>query len=272
MLTLLPTPIGNLKDITLRALQALQNSEVVIAEDTRVSKRLIYLLEEKELLEPKEREFLSFHSHSSEEFFSKLSKEFFDKNIIYMTDAGMPCISDPGSELVNYCQKNGIEYDVFPGANALLTAFSASGFGDREFLFAGFLSSKQKERQNELSKLLNSGFTAIIYESPARIEALLKDIATLESDREVFLAKELTKLHQTYISGNAQELYEKIKSINQSGEWVVVIKKREQKSDSISLQEILNMELPPKIKAKLAAKISGENSKDIYKNIASLPR
>jgi 16S rRNA (cytidine1402-2'-O)-methyltransferase len=138
MLTLVPTPIGNIADISLRAMDALRDADILLCEDTRVTKKLLHILNERYNLERKEQNFISLHSHNEQAFIEKTTPEFFEKNVVYVSDAGMPGISDPGQLLVRYCQDNDVEYDVLPGANALLTAFVASGFVNTQMLFFGF--------------------------------------------------------------------------------------------------------------------------------------
>jgi len=140
LFSLVPTPIGNIGDISLRAIEALSEADILLCEDTRVTKKLIHILKERYNTSFKEnQEFISLHSHNEKSFIEKLESSFFEQNIVYVSDAGMPGISDPGQMLVRYCIDNNIAYDVFPGANALLTAFVASGFIETQMLFFGFL-------------------------------------------------------------------------------------------------------------------------------------
>lgn len=138
MLTLVPTPIGNLDDISKRAITALLEAELIYCEDTRVTKKLLQLLSERENLDFNCKDFKSFHSHNEKQILKNLSIEDFNKNIVYVSDAGMPCVSDPGASLVQYCIENSLDYDVIPGANAVLTAFAMSGFLNTEFTFLVF--------------------------------------------------------------------------------------------------------------------------------------
>ena len=259
MLTFVPTPIGNLDDISKRALNALLESEIIFCEDTRVTKKLLNLYNI-----PLNKKFISMHSHNEEKVISNIDKnELINKNCIYVSDAGMPGISDPGSKLVQFCQKNSIPYSVIPGANAALTAFVASGF-EGAFTFFGFLPHKGKERQKALNEVLFHDKIAIIYESPHRIEKLINELKTLIPERIVFLAKELTKIHETFIKSKAKD----INLSNSKGEWVVVIDKGEKnKKLELTYEEILALSLPPKEKAKLLSKISEKSVKEIYKEI-----
>ena len=260
MLSFVPTPIGNLDDISKRALLALQKAEIIFCEDTRVTKKLLNLLNI-----PLNKEFISLHSHNEDKVLSKLDPEILkSKECVYVSDAGMPGISDPGSKLVKFAQKHNIPYTVIPGANAALTAFVASGF-EGDFCFHAFLPHKGNERSEKLKEILNSGKIAILYESPHRIEKLLKELKDLAPNREIFLAKELTKMHETFIKGKAKD----IELPNTKGEWVIIIDKAP-KSEKLELSydEIKNLPLPIKEKSKLLAKISEKSAKEIYKELS----
>ncbi|HUH43214.1 MAG TPA: 16S rRNA (cytidine(1402)-2'-O)-methyltransferase [Sulfurimonas sp.] len=271
MLTLVPTPIGNIGDISLRAIEALSSADTLLCEDTRVTKKLVQILKERYNTTFKdEQNFISLHSHNEKEFIEKLDTSFFEQNVIYASDAGMPGISDPGQLLVKYCQENSIKYDVLPGANALLTAFVASGFVDTKMLFWGFLPHKGKDRELSLQGALNSGFTTIVYESPHRLEKLLDELLSEEPLRKIFLAKELTKKYQKYYFGTADEIKSKVDE-NLRGEWVVVIEaSKAHNSSAISQSDILELDLPKKVQAKLISKITNENTKACYERLLHL--
>ena len=182
----------------------------------------------------------------------------------------MPGISDPGQLLVKYCQENGVVYDVLPGANALLTAFVASGFVETKMLFWGFLPHKGKDRAASLQGALNSGFTTILYESPHRLEKLLNELIHEDAGRNIFLAKELSKKFQRYIFGTPQECLSQLDG-NFKGEWVVVIEAAAaQNSSAITQNDILELDLPTKTQAKLISKITGENTKACYQRLLNL--
>ena len=271
MLTLVPTPIGNISDISLRAIEVLSDADILLCEDTRVTKKLIHILKERYNTPfEKPQEFISLHSHNEQSFVEKLDPSMFEQNVVYVSDAGMPGISDPGQILVDYCIKNQIKYDVLPGANAVLTAFVASGFIETQMLFFGFLDHKGSSREAGLNKALYNGYTTILYESPHRIEKLLREIERIEPTRELFLTKELTKKFQTYLRGTASEILKKL-SGNFKGEWVVVIRAGEkQNSSAVTQNDILELELPKKLQAKLISKITGENTKACYKRLMDL--
>ncbi|QOY54463.1 16S rRNA (cytidine(1402)-2'-O)-methyltransferase [Candidatus Sulfurimonas marisnigri] len=271
MLSLVPTPIGNIGDISLRAIEALRDADILLCEDTRVTKKLIHILKERYETSFKENQrFIPLHSHNEKDFINGLEPSFFNENIVYASDAGMPGISDPGQALVKYCQENEVEYDVLPGANALLTAFVASGFIETKMLFWGFLPHKGQDRAASLQGALNSGFTTIVYESPHRLEKFLKELSIEESSRKIFLAKELTKKFQNYYFGTADECLLKLNS-NFRGEWVVVIEAGAiHNSSAISQNDILELDIPKKTQAKLICKITGENTKACYQRLLEI--
>jgi len=267
LLHFIPTPIGNLEDISLRSLKLLATSQIVFCEDTRVSKRLINLLKERNEIEFIEKEFISMHSHNEDYILSDLKTEIFEKDVVYLSDAGMPSISDPGCKLVNFAQKHSIKYEVLPGASASLLAYAASGFCNSQFLFFGFLPHKGKDRKDALSRALNSGFVTIIYESPHRIEKLVDELSLTAPKREIFLIKEATKLHEKSFKGSALLAKEWINSTNTKGEWVVVLDAIVSDLGVITIEDILSLDLPKKEASKLIAKISKRSPKDCYNDL-----
>jgi len=264
LLTFVPTPIGNLDDISKRAFLALKNAEIIFCEDTRVTKKLLNLLDIQ-----LNKQFISMHSHNENKVLKSIDPEILkSKNCIYVSDAGMPGISDPGSKLIQFAQEHNIPYSVLPGANAALCAYVASGF-EGEFCFFGFLHHKGKERLEKLKKILQSDKISILYESPHRIEKLLKELKELEPERVIFLAKEISKMHETFIKGKAKE----IKLSNTKGEWVVVIDKSQTpKKLELTFEDILELNLPLKEKSKLLSKISKKSAKEIYQELISVEK
>ncbi|PAF50780.1 16S rRNA (cytidine(1402)-2'-O)-methyltransferase [Helicobacter sp. 13S00401-1] len=265
MLTFIPTPLGNLKDISLRALEAFREADVLLCEDTRVTKRLLYLLKEDGLLscDLSTKIFLSFHTHNQDEFLSKLDLDsnFFNSKVVYSVDAGMPCISDPGAQLIKYAKMHNIAYEVLPGGSAFSLAYALSGL-ESSFNFKGFLPSTQKARLEALKTL--SGIN-VLYESPKRILELLKDINSSFTNCEVYAYKELTKLHFKSFSGSPSEVLESMKGANLNGEWCVVLDvKQDSKFITMDEKELLSLRLPLKDKAKLLAKLRGTNPKECY--------
>jgi len=271
MLSLVPTPIGNIGDISLRSIELLSEADILLCEDTRVTKKLIHILKERYNTNFKEdQDFISLHSHNEKHFIEKLSPDFFDSNVVYASDAGMPGVSDPGQALVAYCLAHDVAFDVLPGANAVLTAFVAAGFEETKMLFLGFLDHKGSSRAAGLQKALYNGFTTVLYESPHRIEKLLLELKEEEPTREIFLAKELTKKYQKYFRGTAEEALAHLDG-NFRGEWVVVLSCGEiQNESAITQKDILALDLPKKIQAKLISKITGENTKACYQRLLEI--
>ncbi|EAW0584510.1 16S rRNA (cytidine(1402)-2'-O)-methyltransferase [Campylobacter upsaliensis] len=269
MLYFIPTPIGNLSDISLRSLELLSACEIVFCEDTRVCKHLITLLNDRFKTCIKPQKILSLHTHNEKEVLEKLDLKLFEKNVAYLSDAGMPGISDPGFALIQFALKHKLSYEVLPGANAALVALVSSNLCEKEFIFLGFLANKGKERQKEIENLLLNPYPTIIYEAPTRILALVQTIAKLEPERELFAMKEISKKFQTSFRGRAEKLVEELKGANLNGEWVLVVAKSSQNFSSNSLCEsdILALDLPLKIKSKLLAKMSGKNSKELYQKL-----
>lgn len=269
MLKFIPTPIGNPQDITIRALREFEQATLFLCEDTRETKRLLRILEERFDFTCPEVEFLSFHEHNGEARLEEVCDRLKEENVVYVSDAGMPVISDPGQILVAYCQENDIEYDVLPGASAVVTAYAASGFKEGSFLFYGFLPSKGSERSSALIEMMNGSSNVVLYEAPHRIEKLIEEIVNIDENRELFFAKELSKKFQTYHKGSAKEIFERFKTTNLKGEWVVVIRAKQEESKALFVDDILAFDLPPKIKAKLLAKITDKNVKEWYIRLIS---
>ncbi|MCH9740961.1 MAG: 16S rRNA (cytidine(1402)-2'-O)-methyltransferase [Epsilonproteobacteria bacterium] len=269
MLKFIPTPIGNPQDITIRALREFEKATLFLCEDTRETKRLLRILEERFDFSYPEVEFLSFHEHNGAERLTEISARLEKENIVYVSDAGMPVISDPGQILVAYCQEHGLEYDVLPGASAVTTAYAASGFKEGKFLFFGFLPHKGSERSSALIEAMNGRDNVILYEAPHRIEKLIEEIAHIDKERELFFAKELSKKFQNYYKGTAQEILEKFETINTKGEWVVVIQAKQCQEKALYLEDVLILDIAPKVKAKILSKITDKTTKEWYQEIIS---
>ena len=267
MLTFIPTPIGNPQDITLRAMKLFEKATLFLCEDTRQTRRLLRLLEERFGMVYPEAEFYSFNEHNGEERLLQLADRLESHAVVYVSDAGMPVISDPGQLLVAYCQENTIAYDVLPGASAVTTAYAASGFEAGKFLFYAFLPHKGKERNMALGEAMNNGYNTVLYEAPHRLEKLLEEIVSLDGKRELFLAKEISKKYQHYYRGSAGELRDELREITIRGEWVVIISAKKSVHKSLSFDEIFTLDLPPKSKAKLLAQLSGKPVKEWYQNL-----
>lgn len=214
MLYVVSTPIGNLKDITHRAIETLKSVDLIACEDTRHSK---ILLDHYKIKTPR----VSYHQHAKVAKLDKLLSLLRDgKNIALITNAGTPGISDPGVKLISEAIKNKIEIVPIPGPAAFLTALSISGFDLKEFLFVGFLP-KKKGRQKKLLALSSEPRAIVLYESPYRIIKTLNDLLEFLGDREVVVCRELTKKFEEIYRGKISEVLPKIKP---KGEFTVIIK------------------------------------------------
>ncbi len=267
MLQFIPTPIGNLEDISRRSLTLLASATLVFCEDTRVTKRLISLFKERYDLDFLDKEFISLHSHNEKAVLEKIDISLFEQDVVYLSDAGMPAVSDPGCELVRFCHYHDIKYEVIPGANAALLAYAASGFCENQFLFFGFLPHKGNDRMNALTKALHSGYVTILYESPHRIQKLIDELAQKSPKREVFLIKEATKMYERHFKGTALEVQEQVKNQNIKGEWVVVLNALKKEFGVITVEDVLALDIPKKQASKLIAKITGKSPKECYNDL-----
>lgn len=218
-LYLVATPIGNLDDITLRAIKILKDVDFIAAEDTRHSLKLLNHLEISKPL-------ISYHRHNEGVKSELLIEKLLDnKNIALITDAGTPGISDPGEEIVKQCIENNIQIIPIPGACALINALICSGLDTTEFTFFGFLPLNKKNRKENLDKIKNCSNTSILYEAPHKLSSTLKDLNEILENRKIVLARELTKIHEEFISGTATELLNRLD--NPKGEFVIIIEKSE---------------------------------------------
>ena len=216
-LYLVATPIGNLEDITLRALRVLRECDVVAAEDTR---RTGQLLRHFEITKPLLSYFAFNEAKRSEEIIERLRR---GEKVALATDAGTPGISDPGERVVRAAIAAGFRVESVPGACALVAALTASGLPTDEFHFIGFLPHKSGQRRNELTRLSQLPGTLVLYESPYRIEKLLGELHEVMPERTVVLARELTKKFEEFLRGKPAELIELTKARSLKGEFVVMV-------------------------------------------------
>ncbi len=217
MLYIVATPIGNLEDMTLRGIRILKEVNYIFAEDTRVTKKLLNHFEIENTVYRYD-EFTKMHQIAN---IINLLKE--GKDIALVTDAGTPCISDPGYELVDAAHKEGIKVVPIPGASALTASASVAGLSMRRFCFEGFLP-KKKGRQTLLKSLAEEERTIVIYESPFRIEKTLRDIEQFIGVREVVIIREITKIYEEIMRGTTIELIERLAKNPIKGEIVLLIK------------------------------------------------
>ncbi|MDR3345732.1 MAG: 16S rRNA (cytidine(1402)-2'-O)-methyltransferase, partial [Campylobacteraceae bacterium] len=261
MLYFIPTPIGNLEDISIRSLKLLLSTPTLFCEDTRVTKKLIMLISEKFGEQPTtEQRFISLHSHNEKDVIKSLNaNDFLSSNTAYVSDAGMPCISDPGALLVRFAQQNNIPYEVLPGANALLLSLASSGFEGSKFYFHGFLPHKKEAREKELKEILSFPYSVVLYESTHRILKFARELSLFAPEKEMFFIKEASKRYETHYFGSAEKIYEELKSANLNGEWAIVIKgnDNEMNGERLNVDDIFPLEISNKSKAKLLSKLTG---------------
>ena len=216
-LYVVPTPIGNLEDITFRAIETLKSVALIAAEDTRHTQKLLNHFDI-------QKELISYHEHSKQSRLKQIIQKLEQgDDIALVSDAGMPAISDPGYELVKAAIKKDISVVVLPGANAALCALVGSGLSTKEYLFYGFLPRKKKDKLAELNRLKILKATLIFYESPYRIVETLQDITKNIGNRQVSIAREITKIHETYVRGCAKDVYEWVKNNEIKGECCIVV-------------------------------------------------
>ena len=214
-LYLVATPIGNLEDITLRAINVLKNVDLIAAEDTRHTLKLLNHLE---ISKP----MISCHRHNENEKSNKIIEKLKEgKNIAIVSDAGTPGISDPGEEVVKEAIKEDIQIIPIPGACAAINDLIVSGIDTNEFYFLGFLPLNKKLRKEKLNEIKNINKTIILYEAPHKILNTINDLENILENRQVVFAREITKIHEEFIRGTIKEIKEKIE--NPKGEFVIII-------------------------------------------------
>jgi 16S rRNA (cytidine1402-2'-O)-methyltransferase len=217
VLSVVPTPIGNRQDITLRAIECLKSADLVAAEDTRHSGMLLHHLGIK-------KPFVSLHGHNESSRCGELAERIAGgTHVALVTDAGTPGISDPGRRLVEECVSRGLPVTVLPGACAATTALVGSGFPCDRFFFGGFLPVKSGRRARELSEAAARSETSVFYESPHRLEKTLAALAEIAPQRRVCVARELTKTFEEYRRGTASELLAHFQSHPPKGEITLLI-------------------------------------------------
>lgn len=268
ILYIVATPIGNMSDISLRAIETLRSVDLIAAEDTRHSKALLSKIEV-------ENELVSYHDFSDE----AASRRFVERlqsgeSIALISDAGTPLISDPGFKLVRTARQENIQVLPVPGASAVTAALSVAGLATDRFCFEGFLPNKNGSRELVLEKLMLETRTLVFYESPHRIEAMIASVlSVMGSNRRVFIAREITKKFEAHFSGTAESALAWLKSSedNQRGEFVVVIagcdKDAQQQrllSNALDIAEKLAADISLKKAVALASDITGARKNSLY--------
>ncbi|WP_312712263.1 16S rRNA (cytidine(1402)-2'-O)-methyltransferase [Proteiniclasticum ruminis] len=276
-LYIVPTPIGNLKDISFRVLEVLQEADRIACEDTRVTSKLLNRYEIRKPL-------LSYREHNemgvSEEILDKVES---GETIALVSDAGMPGISDPGSVLVRKAIQRGIEVNVLPGPSALINALVSSGLDTSRFTFIGFLDKARKKKRDELLKYRNREETLILYEAPHRILDTLEAVQEVFGERKISLSRELTKLYEEHQRGTVQEVLETYKDRTPKGEFVLVVEGMSQKAQQLEKEELyahltvkehllqfIESGMSKKDAVKAVVELRGISKKEVYKESLDL--
>lgn len=267
ILYIVPTPIGNLADMTQRAQQVLAEVSAIAAEDTRHSR---VLLDHYGIQTP----MFALHEHNERQKAAALVKRLEGgDSIALISDAGTPLISDPGFPLVRACRAAGVQVVALPGPSAVITALSASGLPTDRFLYAGFLPAKQQARLTALTELLDEPATLVFYEAPRRIvDTLTAVVEVFGAERDVVVAREITKQFETYLVGTASEVLAQVQADpnQQRGEMVLIIAGAVRAADAIpapalQLLTTLSKELAPKKAAKIVAGHYGLRANELYR-------
>ena len=273
---LVATPIGNLSDISMRAIETLKNVDIIACEDTRNTIRLLNHFEIKGHL-------TSYHEYNKiDKAYELCEKVKEGKNIAFVSDAGMPAISDPGYELVEIAYKEGLEVTVVPGASAVVSALAISGISSRRFAFEGFLPADKNEKKEILTELSQESRTLILYEAPHRLLKTLKELFEYMGNRNIAIVREITKLHEEVLRGKLADIiadYESEK-IAIRGEYVLVIEgkslleKREERQKSFEeigirehYEKYIAEGMDKKEAMKAVAKDRGIQKRDVYKEL-----
>ena len=260
------TPMGNLEDITLRQLRTLEEVDFIAAEDTRVTRKLLTHFEIK-------TELVSCHEHSSDSVINHIADRIqAGENCAVVTDAGMPCISDPGEELVKLCRERDIPVQSVPGPSAVITALSVCGGSTRQFVFYGFLPVEKKQRSAMLKELQSESRTAVLYEAPHKLRKTLEDLARISDDfRTISLCRELTKIHEEVLRMTIPEAVQYYTDKEPKGEFVLVLGGVQKQSEAFTPEEAVSLAehylaegMSSSAAAKLAAKETGIPKNQIY--------
>ncbi len=268
------TPIGNLSDLSQRASDTLAKVDFIAAEDTRVTRKLLSHLG---ISKP----MVSYHKFSSGKRCEDIIERLLSgETCAVVTDAGMPCISDPGEELVRECHLHGIPLESVPGPAAFVTALCMSGLDTSRFSFEGFLSVTKKQRDEHIAEIKNSRRTLIFYEAPHKLKNTLADLYQALGDRNAALCRELTKLHEEVIKGTLSELCRYYEERTPKGEFVLVIEgqsRAEEKSGdctpenaALKAKELVTAGMKPSDACKAAAKEYGFAKSEVYKHYLAL--
>jgi len=263
------TPIGNLGDVTLRAIDLLKAADFIACEDKRVSGKLLSYYDIKTPM-------ISYHDHNAKEVMPRIMNELgAGKIIALISDAGTPLISDPGYRLVNECRDQGFMVTSLPGASALLCALTCAGMPTNNFLFYGFLSPKMQARQKEINKFVNVPTTLIYYESPRRLLACLKDLFVVLGNRQIAVCRELTKLYEEVRKDDVEALIEHYENIpTPKGEVVLIVAPPQEEEGMVDDLDAALKDALKKLSVKEAVVavtyMTGKKRKEVYKRALEL--
>ncbi len=267
MLYFISTPIGNLNDISLRAIDVIRSSDYLYAEDTRNTKKLLKFIN----LKVKSK---SFHEHNEHKASLEIIENLKEGKIVsIVSDAGTPVISDPGYKLIQICLKENIKYTLIPGASSVLSSLVMSGLSPDRFSFYGFIPRKTGDQNRFFETLSNDAKTSIVFESSKRIKKTLINLQKfIGKNRKISLCKEMTKIHEDVFRGKISEIIKNIENdqINLKGELVLVIEGADNKIDlniSTQIKKEFLSKLSASDSAKLISMLTGKNKRDIYKNL-----
>ncbi len=227
------TPIGNLQDMTFRGIETLKSVDFICAEDTRVTAKLLNYFDIKKPL-------VSYHEHNAKQSGEAILKRILGgESCAVVTDAGMPCISDPGEDLVKLCAESGVEVCVVPGPTAAMSAVAISGLSTKRFSFEGFLSTTKKNRLEHLQQAAKLNCTMIFYEAPHKLIYTLQDMLEYFGDRKISMCRELTKIHEEVIRTTISGAIEYYSDKTPRGEYVLVIEGAEEDSTELTLDDAI---------------------------------
>lgn len=228
------TPIGNLQDMTFRGIETLKSVDFICAEDTRVTAKLLNYFDIKKPL-------ISYHEHNAKQSGEAILKKILGgESCAVVTDAGMPCISDPGEDLVKLCAESGVEVCVVPGPTAAMSAVAISGLSTKRFSFEGFLSTTKKNRLEHLQQAAKLNCTMIFYEAPHKLIYTLQDMLEYFGDRKISMCRELTKIHEEVIRTTISGAIEYYSDKTPRGEYVLVIEGAEEEPTELTLDDAVS--------------------------------
>lgn len=268
ILYIVGTPIGNMGDMSPRAIETLRSVDFIAAEDTRVTVKLLNHFDIKKPM-------VSYFEHNKHQKGEHIIERIKNgESCAVVTDAGMPCISDPGEDLIKQCEQAGIRTVVVPGPSAVISALALSGLETGRFTFEGFLSVNKKSRSEHLESLLDERRTMIFYEAPHKLPNTLKDLYTAFGDRKLTIARELTKVHEQVIRTSTKAAAENYIENPLKGEIVLILEGKKDSDESMSVdkavayaKELIEKGMRPTDAAKEAAAIAGLKKNDIYKEL-----